>query len=58
MDSSENDWRAREDMQTLMRAEAINRDPKRLAAARKAAKKKLEEQVAETAVVKRLANAK
>lgn len=37
------DWRAREDMRTLMEAEKIKKDPKRLAAAKACAKKKLSE---------------
>lgn len=37
------DWRAEDDMRTLARAEEIKRDPKRLAAAKACAKKKLEE---------------
>lgn len=52
---AENDWQAEDDMRTLMRAKAIERDPKRLAAARKAARRKLEEQKAETAQMKALA---
>lgn len=40
--TSETDWQARSDMQTLVDAEAIKRDPKRLAAAKKCAKEKLE----------------
>ena len=34
---------AEDDMRTLMRAEEVKRDPKRLAAAKACAKKKLEE---------------
>ncbi len=49
------DWQADDDMRTLMRASAIRRDPKRLAAARKAAKRKLDEQKAETNQMKALA---
>jgi hypothetical protein len=36
-------WQAEDDMRTLARAEEIRRDPKRLAAAKAEAKKKLEE---------------
>lgn len=36
-------WQAEQDMRTLMEAEQIKRDPKRLKAAKEAAKKKLEE---------------
>lgn len=38
---SENDWRAESDLSTLMEAERIEKDPKRLAAAQKLAKSKL-----------------
>lgn len=37
--SSENDWRARSDMSTLVEAEQIRNDPKRLKAALAQAKK-------------------
>lgn len=37
----ENDWRADSDMRTLMEAEQIEADPKRLKAARAKAKEKL-----------------
>ncbi len=37
------DWQAESDMRTLMQAEEIRRDAKRLAAAKACAKKKLEE---------------
>lgn len=52
---TEIDWRAEDDMRTLMRASAIRSDPKRVAAAKKAAKRKLEEQNAETRQMKALA---
>ena len=55
---TENDWRAEEDMRTLMRASAIRSDTKRYAAAKKAAKRKLEEQNAETRQMKSLAGEK
>lgn len=55
---TDNDWRADDDMRTLMRASAIRADPKRLAAAKKAAKRKLEEQNAETRQMKSLAGEK
>lgn len=58
MASSERDWQAEDDMRTLMRAKAIERDPKRLAKARAAAKRKLTEQNAETTEMKALANGK
>ena len=48
---SEAEWQAEEDMRTLMRAEEIRKDPKRLKAAKDAAKKKLEEMKAVTGVV-------
>jgi hypothetical protein len=38
MSAQESDWRAEDDMRTLVRAEEIKRDPKRLAAAKKKAK--------------------
>ena len=38
-DSSMNDWRAQEDMRTLVEAEKIKKDPKRFAAASACAKK-------------------
>lgn len=41
---TEADWRARDDARTLIEAEKINNDPKRLAAA----KKKLKEIIAES----------
>lgn len=50
-----NDWQAQDDMRTLLRAAAIKRDPKRLKAARVEARKKLEEQNAETAQMRSLA---
>lgn len=37
------DWQAESDMRTLMQAEEIEKDPKRLAAAKKKAKEKLAE---------------
>jgi hypothetical protein len=40
---SDKDYQAEDDMRTLMRAEEVRRDPKRLAAARECAKKKLQE---------------
>lgn len=46
----EGDWRAESDMRSLVEAEAIKRDPKRLAAAQACAKKKLEEVAAVTAM--------
>lgn len=49
------DWQAKDDMRTLMRAAAIKRDPKRLAAAKAAARKALEEQQAETTQMRALA---
>ena len=39
----EYDWRAEDDMRTLARAVEIRNDPKRFAAARKCAKKKMAE---------------
>lgn len=51
-------WQAQDDMRTLMRAAAIRKDEKRLKAAQVAAKKKLEEQQAETAQMKALASGK
>jgi hypothetical protein len=42
-DKQEAEWRAEDDMRTLARAEEVKRDPKRLAAARACAKKKLAE---------------
>ena len=41
--TSTTDWQAEDDMRTLMRAEEIKRDPKRLASAKACAKKKIEE---------------
>ena len=41
--ASHDNWQAEDDMRTLMRAEEVKRDPKRLAAAKACAKKKLEE---------------
>lgn len=40
---SDGDWKAESDMRTLMEAEAIRRDGKRLAAAKACATKKLED---------------
>lgn len=50
MNKTEAEWRAEEDMRTLMEAEKIRKDSKRLKAAQAAAKKKLAEmhKVAET----------
>lgn len=53
--SSNDDWQAQDDMRTLMRAAAIKRDPKRLMAARKAARKRIDEQTAETQQMRSLA---
>jgi hypothetical protein len=39
--SSQDDWQAEDDLRTLMRAEEIEKDPKRLAKAQKLAKQKL-----------------
>ncbi len=39
---TDKEWRAEEDMRTLVEAEAIRKDPKRLAAARRKAKEKVE----------------
>lgn len=44
--AADTDWQAQSDMRTLVEAEAIKRDPKRLAAAKACAKKKLEETAA------------
>lgn len=41
--TADRDWRAEQDMRALVEAEAIRNDPKRLKAAQKAAKAKLEE---------------
>lgn len=41
--AADTSWQAEDDMRTLMRAEEIKRDPKRLAAAKACAKKKIEE---------------
>ena len=41
--SSDDDWRADEDMRTLARAEEIRKDPKRLKAALAKAKEKITE---------------
>lgn len=41
--SPDADWQARQDLQTLMECEAIEKDPKRLKAARALAKKKMAE---------------
>ena len=41
--SSDDDWRADEDMRTLARAEEIRKDPKRYKAAMEKAKEKLAE---------------
>lgn len=38
---SEDDWQTEDDLRTLMRAEEIEKDPKRLANAQKLAKQKL-----------------
>jgi hypothetical protein len=38
---SENDWRAESDLSTLMEAEKIEKDPKRMAAVRKLAQTRL-----------------
>lgn len=38
-DGYENEWRAQDDMRTLVEAEKIKKDPKRIAAARACAKK-------------------
>ncbi len=43
MTKSEDDWRAEDDMRTLMRAEEIKKDPKRLARAQALAKDRLME---------------
>lgn len=43
MDKQESEWRAEDDMRTLLRAKEVEADPKRLAAARACAKKKLAE---------------
>lgn len=40
---NDNDWKAESDMRTLMEAEAIRRDAKRLAAAKACASKRLED---------------
>lgn len=40
--SIDKEWRAEDDMRTLVEAEAIRKDPKRLAAARRKAKEKVE----------------
>lgn len=42
MRAEEAEWRAESDMRTLMEAEQIRKDPKRLKAAQDCAKKKLE----------------
>ena len=42
MAAQDAEWRAESDMRTLMEAEEIRRDPKRLKAAQACAKKKLE----------------
>jgi hypothetical protein len=52
------DWQAKDDMRTLMRAAAIRRDPSRLKAAQAAARKQLDEQQAETAQMRALAKPK
>jgi hypothetical protein len=54
----ESKWRAEADMRTLAEAAAIRRDPKRLAAARKAAKSRLAEMKAETQAISTLAAGK
>jgi len=56
--SSERDWRAEADMRTLIEAEAIKRDPKRLAAAKKAARRCLSEKRAEAEAMRALARSK
>lgn len=43
MQDGENEWRAEDDMRTLMNAEKIKKDPARLKAAKAIAKKKYEE---------------
>jgi hypothetical protein len=52
---SEKDWQVEEDMRTLIRANEIQRDPKRLAAAKACARSKLSEKQAELAKMKALA---
>ena len=56
MAKSDNDWMAEDDMRTLLRAGEIRKDPKRLAAARAAAKRKLDEKKGELASMRSLAN--
>lgn len=56
--SPERDWRAESDMRTLVEAAAIRRDAKRLAAAKKAARRNLKEKNAEAAAMKALAAGK
>lgn len=43
MSAEEKKWQIEDDLRTLTRAEEIKRDPKRLAAAKKMAKERLEE---------------
>ena len=45
------DWQAEQDLSTLLEACKINKDPKRLAAAKKAAKSRKDELVAQIASV-------
>lgn len=42
MSSDDKRWQAEDDVRTLMRAKEIERDPKRLAAARKCAKEQMD----------------
>lgn len=51
MATADSDWEARSDMRTLMEAETIKRDAKRLAAAKACAKKQLEEVAAVASTV-------
>jgi hypothetical protein len=51
-------WRAEDDMRTLVRAEEVRRDPKRLAAAKKAAREKQDEMKKEAQIVADLAATK
>lgn len=41
LSAAEDDWRAESDLRTLMEAEAIEKDPKRMKAVQALAKKKL-----------------
>jgi hypothetical protein len=50
------DWRAHDDMRTLVRAHQIRRDKKRHSAARAAAKQALSDQQAETGAMQQVAN--